>query len=233
MERSRSTHVASVCTRRRFGTTEVIYLMKIKDLITQKKIICILDSKMPQRDQMITKPLECSLLSGSPIALLWLLSCLLFSWAGLGSLEPWFPKNPEKNLGLSDNYILITRLIWFSFLVTIALALVFLTLEIDKQLAHAGRFDTPIIYRVILASYTILMPNFFLTVWASSKDKVGFLTRSGYLKNNLSRIHLINWSMLSSASKINGTKLKMGNCLIKQMKGNGVTLKRFYRISFL
>ena len=67
-------------------------------------------------------------------------------------------------------------------MVTIALALVFLTLEIDKQLAHAGRFDTPIIYRVILASYTILMPNFFLTVWASSKDKVGFLTRSGYLK---------------------------------------------------
>ena len=60
----------------------------------------------------------------------------------------------------------------FSFLVTIALALVFLTLEIEKQLAHAGRFDLPIIYQVILASYTILMPNFFLTVWASSKNKV-------------------------------------------------------------
>ena len=67
-------------------------------------------------------------------------------------------------------------------MVTIALALVFLTLEIDKQLAHPGRFDTPIIYRVILASYTILMPNFFLTVWASSKHKVRFLTHANTIR---------------------------------------------------
>ena len=89
----------------------------------------------------------------------------------------------------------------FSFLVTIALALVFLTLEIEKQLARAGRFDMPIVHQVILASYTILMPNFFLTVWASSKNKVrihskdsslceGFL--SIIVKVNLSRIHLMH-----------------------------------------
>ena len=131
----------------------------------------------------------------------------------------------------------------FSFLVTIALALVFLTLEIEKQLAHAGRFDLPIIYQVILASYTILMPNFFLTVWASSKNKVrihskdsslceGFL--SIIVKVNLSRIHLMRVSMLSLASKINGTGLTMRNwCMINPMKENGMTLKRFCRILFL
>ena len=49
-----------------------------------------------------------------------------------------------------------------SFLVTVTLALVFLTLEIDKKLAPAGRFRTPRINNVIIASYFILLPNFAL-----------------------------------------------------------------------
>ena len=59
----------------------------------------------------------------------------------------------------------------FSFLVTVTLALVFLTLEIDKQLAPAGQWSVPIIYRVIIGSYVILGPNLFLTIWANSKDR--------------------------------------------------------------
>ena len=73
----------------------------------------------------------------------------------------------------------------FSFLVTIALALVFLALEIEKQLARAGRFDMPIVRQVILASYTILMPNFFLTVWASSKNKVIIHSKDSSLSTSL------------------------------------------------
>ena len=49
-----------------------------------------------------------------------------------------------------------------SFLVTVTLALVFLTLEIDKKLASSGEFRRPIIYNVIIASYGILLPNFGL-----------------------------------------------------------------------
>ena len=59
----------------------------------------------------------------------------------------------------------------FSFLVTVTLALVFLTLEIDKQLAPAGQWSVPIIYRVIIGSYIILVPNFALTIWANAKDR--------------------------------------------------------------
>ena len=124
-------------------------------------------------------------------------------------------------------------MIQLSFLVTIALALVFLTLEIDKQLAHPGRFDMPIIYHVIVASYTILIPNFFLTVWVSSKNKVGLSINESFLSIslNLSWIHLMHSSMLSSASKINGTRLMSRNSsVICQMKANGMTLKIFYRI---
>ena len=54
---------------------------------------------------------------------------------------------------------------------TVTLALVFLTLEIDKQLAPAGQWSVPIIYRVIIGSYVILGPNFILTLWANSKDR--------------------------------------------------------------
>ena len=59
----------------------------------------------------------------------------------------------------------------FSFLVTVTLALVFLTLEIDKQLAPAGQWSVPIIYRVIIGSYIILVPNLALTIWANAKDR--------------------------------------------------------------
>lgn len=45
---------------------------------------------------------------------------------------------------------------------TVTLALVFLTLEIDKKLASSGEFRRPIIYNVIIASYGILLPNFGL-----------------------------------------------------------------------
>ena len=58
-----------------------------------------------------------------------------------------------------------------SFLVTVTLALVFLTLEIDKQLAPAGQWSVPIIYRVIIGSYIILVPNLALTIWANAKDR--------------------------------------------------------------
>ena len=54
---------------------------------------------------------------------------------------------------------------------TVTLALVFLTLEIDKQLAPAGQWSVPIIYRVIIGSYIILVPNFALTIWANAKDR--------------------------------------------------------------
>ena len=54
---------------------------------------------------------------------------------------------------------------------TVTLALVFLTLEIDKQLAPAGPWSVPIIYRVIIGSYVILVPNFGLTIWANAKDR--------------------------------------------------------------
>ena len=54
---------------------------------------------------------------------------------------------------------------------TVTLALVFLTLEIDKQLAPAGRWSVPIIYRVIIGSYIILVPNLALTIWANAKDR--------------------------------------------------------------
>ena len=54
---------------------------------------------------------------------------------------------------------------------TVTLALVFLTLEIDKQLAPAGQWSVPIIYRVIIGSYIILVPNFALTIWANTKDR--------------------------------------------------------------
>ena len=49
--------------------------------------------------------------------------------------------------------------------------MVFLTLEIDKQLAPAGQWSVPIIYRVIIGSYIILVPNFALTIWANAKDR--------------------------------------------------------------
>ena len=51
------------------------------------------------------------------------------------------------------------------------MALVFLTLEIDEQLAPAGQWSVPIIYRVIIGSYIILVPNFALTIWANAKDR--------------------------------------------------------------
>lgn len=72
-------------------------------------------------------------------------------------------------------------------MVTIALALVFLTLEIDKQLANHGTYEAPIIYRVIIASYLILMPNFFLTIWATSKDQSKPPNAFVHAINNLKR----------------------------------------------
>ena len=54
---------------------------------------------------------------------------------------------------------------------TVTLALVFLTLEIDKQLAPHGPWSVPIIYQVIVGSYIILAPNLVFTIWANAKDR--------------------------------------------------------------
>ena len=119
---------------------------------------------------------------------------IFIGWIGVfGTL---IPKDSGEKLRSAANIFSVNNL-KFSFLVTVTLALVFLTLEIDKKLASSGEFRRPIIYNVIIASYGILLPNFGLlrdhradldlrcivetmklsplipgeTLWATSKDR--------------------------------------------------------------
>ena len=103
---------------------------------------------------------------------------LLIGWLGVfGILIP--NDSGEKLRYYQISYLIELKygILWiFSFLVTVILALVFLTMEIESQLAPAGEHDAPLINWLILVNYVLLCPSFGWAIltgrWLKHKDRV-------------------------------------------------------------